>query len=75
VGIREKHSFNFRKVMIMKTISSLKTKMASFATDESGATLIEYGVLAALIILVSIVIIGSIGNKVLNKLTNVDAAL
>lgn len=59
----------------MKTISSLKTKMASFATDESGATLIEYGVLAALIILVSIVIIGSIGNKVLNKLTNVDAAL
>lgn len=61
--------------MIMKTISSLKTKMASFATDESGATLIEYGVLAALIILVSIVIIGSIGNKVLNKLTNVDAAL
>jgi pilus assembly protein Flp/PilA len=75
VGIREKHSFNFRKVMIMKTISSLKTKMASFATDESGATLIEYGVLAALIILVSIVIIGSIGNKVLNKLTNVDTAL
>lgn len=61
--------------MIMKTISSLKTKMASFATDESGATLIEYGVLAALIILVSIVIIGSIGNKVLNKLTNVDTAL
>lgn len=59
----------------MKTISSLKTKMASFATDESGATLIEYGVLAALIILVSIVIIGSIGNKVLNKLTNVDTAL
>jgi pilus assembly protein Flp/PilA len=75
VGIREKHSFNFRKVMIMKTISSLKTKMASFATDESGATLIEYGVLAALIILVSIVIIGSIGNKVLNKLTDVDTAL
>jgi len=61
--------------MIMKTISSLKTKMASFATDESGATLIEYGVLAALIILVSIVVIGSIGNKVFNKLTNVDAAL
>ena len=61
--------------MIMKTISSLKTKMASFATDESGATLIEYGVLAALIILVSIVIIGSIGNKVLNKLTDVDTAL
>lgn len=59
----------------MKTISSLKTKMASFATDESGATLIEYGVLAALIILVSIVIIGSIGNKVLNKLTDVDTAL
>jgi Flp pilus assembly pilin Flp len=59
----------------MKTMSSLKTKMAAFTTDESGATLIEYGVLAALIILVSIVIIGSIGNKVLNKLTDVDTAL
>jgi pilus assembly protein Flp/PilA len=35
--------------MIMKTISSLKRKMAAFATDESGATIIEYALLAALI--------------------------
>jgi Flp pilus assembly pilin Flp len=75
VGIREKHAFNFRKVMIMKTISSLKTKMAAFTTDESGATVIEYAILAALIILVSILIIRSIGVKVLGRLTEVDAQL
>ena len=61
--------------MIMKTISSLKTKMAAFTTDESGATVIEYAILAALIILVSIAIIRSLGVKVLGRLTDVDAAL
>jgi Flp pilus assembly pilin Flp len=61
--------------MIMKTISSLKTKMAAFTTDESGATVIEYAILAALIILVSIVIIRSLGVKVLGRLTDVDAQL
>jgi Flp pilus assembly pilin Flp len=61
--------------MIMKTISSLKTKMAAFTTDESGATVIEYAILAALIILVSILIIRSIGVKVLGRLTEVDAQL
>jgi Flp pilus assembly pilin Flp len=61
--------------MIMKTISSLKTKMAAFTTDESGATVIEYAILAALILLVSIVIIRSIGVKVLGRLTALDAQL
>ena len=61
--------------MIMKTISSLKTKMTAFTTDESGATVIEYAILAALIILVSIAIIRSLGAKVLGRLTDVDAAL
>jgi Flp pilus assembly pilin Flp len=61
--------------MIMKTISSLKTKMAAFTTDESGATVIEYAILAALILLVSIVIIRSIGVKVLGRLTELDAQL
>ena len=59
----------------MKTISSLKTKMAAFTTDESGATVIEYAILAALILLVSIVIIRSIGVKVLGRLTALDAQL
>ena len=59
----------------MTKLSSLKTKLASFTTDESGATVIEYAVLAALIILGSITIIGSLGTKVLNRFTDVDAQL
>ncbi len=59
----------------MTKLSSLKSKLSAFTADESGATIIEYAVLAALIILVSIVIVGSIGGKVLAKFTAVDAQL
>jgi pilus assembly protein Flp/PilA len=59
----------------MTKLSSLKTKLSAFTADESGATVIEYAVLAALIILVSIAIIGSLGTKVLARLTAVDAQL
>ncbi len=56
-------------------LSSLKSQFSAFKADESGATLIEYGVIAALIIGVSLVIIGTLGNKVKNSLTNVSNAL
>ncbi len=59
----------------MKTISSLKTKMASFATDECGATLIEYGVIVALILAISVALVKTIGTKVQAGLTTVDTAL
>ncbi len=57
--------------MVMKMLSSLKSQVAAFKADESGATLIEYGVIAALIIGVSLAIIGTLGNKVKNSLGNV----
>ena len=57
----------------MTKLSSLKSKLSAFTADESGATVIEYAILAALIILVSIGIIGSLGTKVLARLTAVDA--
>jgi pilus assembly protein Flp/PilA len=75
VGIREKHAFNFRKVTVMTKLSSLKTKMAAFTTDESGATLIEYGVIVALILAVSVALIKTIGGKVKDGLTNVSGQL
>jgi pilus assembly protein Flp/PilA len=75
VGIREKHAFNFRKVMIMKTISSLKTKMAAFTTDESGATIIEYALLAALIGVALIVGVKALTTKVNGTLSNVAGQL
>ena len=33
----------------MTKLSSLKTKLSAFTADESGATIIEYAVLAALV--------------------------
>jgi pilus assembly protein Flp/PilA len=58
--------------MVMKMLSSLKSQVAAFKADESGATLIEYGVIAALIIGVSLAIIGTLGDKVKTALTNVS---
>ncbi len=56
-------------------LSSLKAKLASFTTDESGATLIEYGLLAALIAVFLVVALQTLGNKVSGTLSNVGAVL
>jgi pilus assembly protein Flp/PilA len=61
--------------MIMKTISSLKTKMAAFTTDESGATIIEYALLAALIGVALIVGVNTLTDKVSDTFSNVGAQL
>ena len=55
----------------MKTISSLKTKMAAFTTDESGATIIEYALLAALIGVALVVGVKALTTKVNGTLTNI----
>ena len=54
----------------------LKTWLqAKFNTDETGASMVEYGLLLALIAVVSIVILGSLGNKVADNLSQVDSQL
>ncbi len=55
--------------------SSLKTKIAAFTTDESGATLIEYGVIVALILAITVGLIKTIGGKVKTGFTNVSGQL
>jgi pilus assembly protein Flp/PilA len=59
----------------MKTMSSLKTKMAAFTTDESGATIIEYALLAALIGVALVVGVRALTTKVEGSLANVEAVL
>ena len=52
------------------------TKFVSrFVKDESGATAIEYGLIAALISVVCITIWGSVGTNLLAKFTTVNDAL
>ena len=43
--------------------------------DESGATAIEYGLIAALISIAIIVILQSLGGKLNNTFTTIDAAI
>ena len=56
-------------------MSSLKTKMAVFTTDESGATIIEYALLAALIGVALIVGVKALTTKVNGTLSNVAGQL
>ncbi|MCL1594167.1 MAG: Flp family type IVb pilin [Actinomycetia bacterium] len=44
-------------------------------TSEDGATMVEYGIMIALIAALSIGVIGLIGTKVFNAFTGVNASL
>lgn len=46
----------------------MKPLLKSFFDDESGATAIEYGLIAALIAVVIITTVGTVGQKVSNTL-------
>jgi pilus assembly protein Flp/PilA len=49
--------------------------VARFAKDESGATAIEYGLIIALIAVVIITAVGTIGTKINNAFTKVNTGL
>ncbi|CEJ16196.1 Flp family type IVb pilin [Phreatobacter sp. AB_2022a] len=50
----------------------MKSLLARFAKDESGATAIEYGLIAAGIAAVIVFIVNSLGTKVNNALKTVN---
>ena len=49
--------------------------IARFAKDKSGATAIEYGLIAALIAVVIITAAGALGNKVSTKFNQITTAM
>jgi pilus assembly protein Flp/PilA len=53
----------------------MKSLVARFVNDESGATAIEYGLIAALISVVCITVLTQVGTKLNNKFTSVSNAL
>jgi pilus assembly protein Flp/PilA len=50
-------------------------KLINFFKDEEGATMVEYGILVALIAAISILMIQNVGNKVLDAFTDVNTAM
>lgn len=53
----------------------MKNLFNRFAKDESGATAIEYGLIAALIAVVCITIWTAVGDNLIARFTSVNAAL
>ena len=53
----------------------MKTLFARFLKDDSGATAIEYGLIAGLIGVVVIGAVTTVGTKVSNQFTAIGAAL
>ena len=53
----------------------MKTLLARFAKDESGATAIEYGLIAAGISVAIITVVNSIGGQLKNTFNNVSTQL
>ena len=49
--------------------------LARFANDESGATAIEYGLIAACISVAIIAIVQGVGTKLVSTFTKVESAL
>ena len=59
----------------MTKLSSLKSKLSAFTTDESGATLIEYALLASLVAVALVAALGTLRGKVSGTFSNVGAQL
>jgi pilus assembly protein Flp/PilA len=53
----------------------LSTFISRFLTDESGATAIEYGLIAALVAVVLVTALGAMGTKLTGTFNKVAAAL
>ena len=53
----------------------MKKWMTQFLKDEEGATMVEYGLMVALIAAVCVAIVGSLGTKVKTAFTTVDGAM
>ncbi|MDC7685160.1 Flp family type IVb pilin [Asticcacaulis sp. BYS171W] len=53
----------------------MKTFLQSFAKDESGATAIEYGLIAALIAVALITVLGTMKDSLVTTFTKVSTTL
>ncbi|PDT82412.1 Flp family type IVb pilin [Sinorhizobium sp. BJ1] len=53
----------------------MKNLLVRFARNESGATAIEYGLIAGLISVVIITVVGTIGQDLLAKFNAIEAGL
>jgi len=53
----------------------MRKLLTSLARDDRGGEVIEYALVLGLIVVVAIVVIGTVGTKVLARWTSVDSSL
>ncbi len=53
----------------------MKTSIMTLVRDDSGATLVEYGLLLALIAVVSIAILTALGSRIKTMFTTVNSSI
>ncbi len=56
-------------------MTSFKNTLAKFTKDESGATMVEYAVMVALIAAICIAVITTLGKKANNAFSTVNGSL
>jgi pilus assembly protein Flp/PilA len=56
-------------------VSGMKNLVSKFFKDESGATAIEYGLIAALIAVAIIVTVGLVGDELVNTFESIEDGL
>jgi pilus assembly protein Flp/PilA len=64
-----------RRHRVVTGVNPMKNLVSRFAKDESGATAIEYGLIAALIAVVCITIWTQVGTRLIARFTSVSNAL
>lgn len=50
-------------------------KTRRFVADENGAALVEYGILIALIAVIALVVVATLGNKISEKFSDIASKL
>jgi pilus assembly protein Flp/PilA len=61
-----------KEITPMKT---LKNMVAKLVRDEQGGEVLEYALIAGLIVVAAIAVIGSVGTKVLARWTSLNAGM
>ena len=56
-------------------MQSIKTLAAKLIKDEQGGEVLEYALIAGLIVVAAIAIIGSVGTKVLARWTSLNSSM
>ncbi len=56
-------------------MNALKSLFAQLVTDEQGGEVLEYALIAGLIVVAAIAVIGSVGSKVLARWTSLNGSM